>query len=52
MPVIQTPGTRGSGGVPEFDQRGSPFERMYNGDGVGGTGLIWEQLSNKPSRCR
>jgi hypothetical protein len=26
----------GSGGVPMFDQRGTPYGRVYNGDGTGG----------------
>ena len=27
----------GVGGVPQFDQRGTPFGRLFNGDGIGGS---------------
>ena len=38
----------GSGGVPMFDQRGAPYTRVYNGDGVGGARIDIGALELQP----
>jgi hypothetical protein len=38
----------GPGAVPAFDQRGEPFERIFDGDGEGGTRIDIGAYENRP----